>query len=339
MEYLKIPNISKKASRIGLGTWSMGGSMWGGSDEKKGIETILKALDKGVTLIDTAPAYGDGTSEKMVGKALKLYGKRNEVVISTKFGIHLEPNSAYRDSRRQDILKEVEASLKRLGADVIDLYFVHWPDVMTPFSETAETLKQLQKEGKIKAIGVSNFSVEQMEEFGKTVKINAAQPPYNIFEREADPVIAYCKKKGIVTFGYSALCRGLLSGKMTKETKFNGDDLRNGMDPKFKEPHFSEYVKASDALKEWAKKKYNKPLIALAVQYALDRGIDISLWGARKPEQLDVIDTVMGWKLSPQDLVEVDQIVKMFVKHPVGNEFMGPPQRREKSLVDTSNFN
>jgi len=182
MDFVNIPNISKKASRIALGTWSMGGSLWGGSDENLGIETILKAIDKGVTLIDTAPAYGDGASERMVGKALKQNKKRDEVVISTKFGIQLEPNSAYRDARKKTILKEVEASLKRLQVDVIDLYFVHWPDAMTPFAETADTLKQLQKEGKIKAIGVSNFSVEQIKEFEKTVKVNAVQPPYNIFE-------------------------------------------------------------------------------------------------------------------------------------------------------------
>ena len=333
MDFINIPNVSKKASRIALGTWSMGGTLWGGSDENLGIETILKAIDKGVTLIDTAPAYGDGASERMVGKALKQNKKRDEVVISTKFGIQLEPNSAYRDARKKTILKEVEASLKRLQVDAIDLYFVHWPDAMTPFAETADTLKQLQKEGKIKAIGVSNFSVEQIKEFEKTVKVNAVQPPYNIFEREADPIIAFCKKNGIITLGYSALCRGLLSGKMTKTTKFKQGDLRDGMDPKFKEPQFSEYVQAADALKAWALKKHNKPLIALAVQYALDRGIDISLWGARKPEQLNEIDTVLGWKLSREDLAEVDQIVKTFVKHPVDNSFMGPPQRKEKAHV------
>jgi len=329
MEYTHLPHVGKKASRIGLGTWAMGGSLWGGTDEKLALETLHKAIDQGITLIDTAPAYGDGESEKLVGKALKKSSQRDKVIVSTKFGIHLEPNSAYRDSRRETMVKELEASLKRLGIDAIDLYFVHWPDEMTSFAETAATLKQFQKEGKIRAIGVSNFSVQQIKEFSRTVTIDAVQPPYNIFEREADPIIAYCKEHGIATLGYSGLCRGLLSGAMTKDRQFKGDDLRKGMDPKFQEPHFSEYLAAADALKAWAKKKHDKPLIALAIQYSLDRGVDVALWGARKPEQLKEIDDVLGWKLTDEDLHEVDHIVQAFVKHPIGPQFMGPPQRSE----------
>lgn len=331
MEYSIIPNIKGKISRIGLGTWAIGGGLWGGTNEKESILTIRRALDKGINLIDTAPAYGKGESEKLVGKAIKEHGKRDQVVLATKFGLNQETDNVFRDSRRKSILKEVEDSLQRLQVDYIDLYQVHWPDPTTPIKETAETLKELLQQGKIKAIGVSNFSVEQMKEFQKYAPISTSQPPFNLFEREAqETIVPFCKKSGIAVIGYSGLCRGLLSGKMTKDHEFKGDDLRKGMDPKFKEPQFSQYLQCAEELKKWVKNKYNKPLIALAIRWVLDSDVNFSLWGARKPEQLADVDSIFGWKLSAGDFKEIDDIIKRTVKNPVGNQFMAPPIREEK---------
>lgn len=332
MEFVNIPNIKGKVSRIGLGTWSMGGSLWGGTNEQEAIAAIHAALDKGINFIDTSPVYGKGVSEKIVGKALKQYGNRDRVIIATKCGLNHETDKIFRDSRRQSILKEVEESLQRLEVDYIDLYQVHWPDPTTPLAETAETLNELMHQGKIRAIGVSNFTVEQMGEFQKNAPLHCAQNPFNIFESEAKKtLLPYCSSEGIDLIGYGALCRGLLSGKMSKDREFKGDDLRKSMDPKFKEPQFSQYLQCAEALKGWVKKKYNRPLIALAIRWVLDSGVNIALWGARKPEQLSDIEAIFDWKLTEIDLKEIDAILKDNVKNPVGPEFMQPPVRKEKS--------
>ncbi|MBA3720852.1 MAG: aldo/keto reductase [Parachlamydiaceae bacterium] len=328
MEFTNIPNIKNKVSRIGLGTWVMGGSLWGGANEKDSIAAIHQAIEKGINFIDTAPAYGKGESEKVVGKALKQLGKRDQIILATKFGLNQETENVFRDSRKQSIKKEVEDSLRRLQVDYIDLFQVHWPDPTTPIQETAETLKELLQQGKIRAIGVSNYSVEEMKEFKKYAPLHTSQPPFNIFEQEAEnTILAYCLKEEIATIGYSGLARGLLSGKMTKDRKFKDDDLRKGMDPKFQEPRFSQYVNAADALKAWVKNKYQRPLIALAVRWVLDKKVNVSLWGARNPEQLKDIDSVFGWKLNDQDFKEIDKIIGENVKDPIGPQFMAPPIR------------
>jgi aryl-alcohol dehydrogenase-like predicted oxidoreductase len=331
MEFTTIPSIKNQVSRIGLGTWSIGGALWGGTDEGEAIATILKALDQGINFIDTAPAYGKGASEKIVGKALKKYGKRDQIVIATKVGLNQETENIFRDSRKKSILKEIDDSLSRLQVDYIDLYQVHWPDPQTPIAETAETLNQLLNQGKIRAIGVSNYSTEQMDEFRKSAPLHTSQPPFNLFEKEAEKtILAYCLKEDIGVIGYSALCRGLLSGKMSKKTKFEGDDLRKSMDPKFQEPHFSEYLKCIEALKAWAQEKHQRSIIALAVRWVIDKGVNVALWGARKPEQLDEMDHVLGWKLTPQDFNEIDKIIEENVKHPIGPQFMAPPERKKE---------
>jgi aryl-alcohol dehydrogenase-like predicted oxidoreductase len=329
MEYTNIPNLEQKISRIGLGTWSIGGWMWGGTEEKDGIHTIHQALDQGFNLIDTAPVYGFGVSEKIVGKALKQYGKRSQIVIATKVGLSWKKEKVYRDTRKQTILKEIEDSLRRLQIDYIDLYQVHWPDPLTPFDETAETLEQLLKEGKIRAIGVSNFSVEQMKAFQKNAPLHSLQSPFNLFERALENTeLDFCIKHKIGFLGYGSLCRGLLTGNMTLKTQFKGDDLRT-IDPKFQQPRFSQYLECVDRLKKWAHQKHGRSVISLAIRWALDKGVNISLWGARKPEQLQGIDEVWGWKLRPQDFKEIDSILKETISSPIGPEFMAPPNRNE----------
>ncbi len=328
MEYTDIPNIEQKASRIGLGTWAMGGSLWGHSDEVESIKTIHHALDLGITLIDTAPGYGFGVSEEVVGKAIKSSGKRDQVIIATKFGLNLEKETnVFRDSRKETILKDIEASLKRLQVDCIDLYQVHWPDLSTPQAETAEVLDNLLKQGKIRAIGVCNYSVEQIEEFKERAPIHVIQHPFNIFEREAeDTVLAYSLKEHLATLGYSSLCRGLLTGTLKENDEF--EDLRKNFDPKFRKPHFAQYLICVGRLEQWALDKYHKPLTTLAVRWSLDKGVSVALWGARKPEELDPIHELWGWKLTEHDFEEIDQIISETVTDPIGPHFMSPPARQ-----------
>src|ERR1700759_5782852 len=209
-------------SRIGLGTWAMGGWMWGGTDEAQSIATIRSAVDRGVTLIDTAPVYGFGRSEEIVGKALEG-SLRQKVTIATKVGLAWKDGAVFRDSRPARIRKEIEDSLRRLRTDVIDLYQVHWPDSQTSIAETARTMEDLRREGKIRAIGVSNYSPVQMDAFREVARLDAVQPPYNLFEREIEAnVLPYAKRAGLTVLSYGAICPGLLSGRMTVATKLEG---------------------------------------------------------------------------------------------------------------------
>ena len=327
MEFADLGSSGVKVSKLCLGTWAMGGWMWGGTDEAEAIRTIHSALDRGVNFIDTAPVYGFGRSEEIVGKALAERGKRDQVVLATKVGLEWKKDeSIFRNSSPPRIRQEIEDSLKRLQTSYIDLYQVHWPDTAVPIQETARTLLELQKEGKIRAIGVSNYSPEQMDEFRKAAPITTVQPPYNLFERERErDVLPYAKKSGISILAYGAICRGLLSGKMRPEKKFKDDDLR-AHDPKFQEPRYSQYLKAVDELSKFAAKRYGKPVLALALRWVLDQG-GIALWGARNQHQLDPIEDVLGWSMDSAAMAEIDRILARAILDPVGPEFMAPPVR------------
>ncbi|MCA1743289.1 MAG: aldo/keto reductase [Desulfovibrionales bacterium] len=327
MEYITIPQTDIKLTRVALGTWAIGGWMWGGTDEKKSIETIHTALDQGLNVVDTAPVYGFGRSEDLVGKALKQYKGDKQVYISTKVGLEwTEDEQVMRNSTPKRLNRELEDSLRRLGVDHIDIYYIHWPDPLVPFEETAGTMKKFLEQGKIGAIGVSNYSPEQMDAFRREAPIHVCQPPYNIFEREIeDDILPYCKANNIALMTYGALCRGLLSGKMDRGREFEGDDLRN-VDPKFQQPRFDQYLAAVDELKELAAQK-NKDLLPLAVRWILDQGVETALWGGRKPEQMKPLSDVFGWELDKSDKEQVDRILKDKIKDPAGPEFMAPPSR------------
>jgi aryl-alcohol dehydrogenase-like predicted oxidoreductase len=329
MEHVEIEGIIPKTSRIGLGTWAIGGWMWGGTDEERSIQTICTALDRGITVIDTAPVYGQGRSEEIVGKALKRWGRRDRVVLATKVGLEWKRGGApVRNSSRSRIRKELTDSLRRLQTEYLDIYQVHWPDPCVPIEETAETLYGLYRQGLIGAIGVSNYSPERMELFRQVAPLHTAQPPYNLFERDAEArILPYCGRHGITTLTYGALCRGLLSGRMRTDSRFDGDDLRR-TDPKFQPPRYAQYLRAVAALDGFARERYGKSVLALALRWVLDQpGVQIALWGARNPEQLAPLDEAMGWSLDDDAMREVDAIVRQRVTDPVGPEFMAPPAR------------
>ena len=328
METTKIPGTGIEVSRVGLGTWAIGGWMWGGSDDKQSVKTIQTAIDNGITLIDTAPVYGFGHSEEIVGKALAAPGLRQRVAIATKVGLDWHEDQPFRNASRERIFAEIDASLKRLRTDYIDIYQVHWPDPETPIEETAGAMLELYKQGKIRAIGVSNFSREQMSRFRNVAPIHSLQPPFNLFEREIEKdVLPYCLWHGISTLAYGPLCRGLLSGRMQIETHFDGDDLRN-TDPKFQGVRYEDYLRAVERLDLYAREKFGKRVIQLALRWVLDQsGISVALWGARRPEQLAPITGAMGWSLNHEALRRIDRIVRESIVDPVGPEFMAPPAR------------
>ena len=328
MEMVEIPGTSLRASRIALGTWAIGGWMWGGTDETDAIRTIHAALDRGINLIDTAPVYGFGHSEEIVGKALASGGRRARTLIATKAGLDWQGGRPFRNARKTRIVAEVENSLRRLQTDVIDLYQVHWPDPNTPIAEIAEAMGALYRAGKIRAIGVSNFSPAQMDEFRKVAPLHTAQPPYNLFERAIDEdVLPYCRSNNIAVLAYGSLCRGLLSGRMSASSSFSGDDLRKS-DPKFQAPRFEQYLAAVGQLDVIAKERFGKRVIHLAARWVLDRNdMNIALWGARRADQLSPISQVLGWRLDSTTMAEIDRVLSETIKDPVGPEFMAPPDR------------
>src|SRR4029077_1819361 len=180
MQLTEIPGTTVKVSPVAIGTWAIGGWMWGGTDEAESVATIRAALDHGVNLIDTAPVYGFGRSEEIVGKAIAEDHLRSRVVIATKAGLQWEGGKVTRNAGRARILQELEDSLRRLRTEYIDMYQVHWPDPLVAVEETAEAMEKLYREGKIRAIGVSNFSVGQMERFRRVAPLHVLQPPYNL---------------------------------------------------------------------------------------------------------------------------------------------------------------
>ena len=338
LEFINISGTNLLSSRIALGTWAMGGWMWGGTDEKESIRTIHAALDLGINLIDTAPVYGFGRSEEIVGEALRQYGRRESVILATKVGLDWTSGRVERNSTRERILREVKDSLGRLQTDYIDIYQVHWPDPLVPVEETAATLRELYEQGKIRAIGVSNYSPEEMARFGAVAPLHTVQPPFNLFEREIErDVLPYAVGRGITTLTYGALCRGLLSGAMRTDRQFANDDMRKTTDPKFQPAHFAEYLTAVSKLDTFAREKFGKRVIHLAVRWLLDQpGVGVALWGARRPEQLAPIREVSGWSLGKSDFAAIDAILRENIRNPVGPEFMAPPVRETAEPVTVS---
>jgi len=330
MEFTQI--AGKTVSRIGLGTWAMGGTEWGAVSESDAIATILGALDRGINLVDTAPIYGHGRSEELLGKAIRKHGNREAFFIATKAGLVWDiPNhpGVFTDATAPRLRRELEDSLRRLGTDHIDLYQIHWPDPLVPIEETAALLAGFQREGKVRALGVSNFTVAQMEAFRAVAPLASNQPPYNLFEREIDAeILPWCAANQVAVLTYSSLCRSLLGGRLARGMTFPKDDVRS-FDPKFQEPRFGQYLDAVEQLALFAQVNYSKTVLELAARWVLDRpGISVALWGAKRPEQLDAVAGVVGWSLDGSVMREIDRIVSSHVIDPVGPEYLTPSIRK-----------
>jgi len=333
-----------KISRIGLGTWAMGASEWANVDRADSIACLRKALDYGVNLIDTAPIYGAGNAESITGEALAQHiaagGRREDLYIATKFGLDREPvpvpaGSPQREPQLgrvvtnatpQYIAEELERSLRRLRVEYIDLYQLHWPDPLTPMEVVAEALQPLLHSGKVRALGVSNCSVAQMEAFRGIVPLSSNQPPYNIYERAIESeILPFCDANNIATLAYSALCRSMLSGRVTAASIFT--DIRS-FDPKFQPPRLAQYAAATAALDAFAQKNYGRRVVHLAIRWILDRSpLTVALWGAHKPQQLEAIPECLSWRLDEAAMQAIDGIVNEHVLDPIGPEYLTPGVR------------
>lgn len=327
MECRELGTTGLKPSVIGLGTWVMGGWMWGGAEDRESLATIRRAIDLGVNLIDTAPIYGHGRSEELVGSAVAESGRREYLILATKVGLEWNPEKTrvWRNASRARISQEIEESLRRLRTDYIDIYQAHWPDRNTSFEETMEALLELQHQGKIRFIGLSNFGVAQIERCLAAGPVHVLQPPYNLFERGIEEtVLPYCRSQRIGTLVYGPLCRGLLSGKYRGHETFGKGDVRE-MDPKFKGETFRRYVACVERLSAIAT-QYGKTVGQMAIRWCLDQpGVTVALCGARRPEQIEDNAGGAGWSLSTTVQEAINRVATETIGTPVGPEFMGPP--------------
>jgi len=279
-----------ECSAIGLGTWAMGGWMWGGQDSAAATDAIAASLDAGVTLIDTAPAYGLGASESIVGAALK--GRRHEAVVATKCGLvwHTQKGThffdedghpVYRYLGRESIFHEAEESLKRLQTDYIDLYITHWQDSTTPVEETMDALLTLKQQGKIRAIGVSNASPETLGEYLQYGPVDAAQERYSLIDREIEQtLVPLCTRHNVAMLGYSSLALGLLAGPIDPAREFTGDDQR-ASNPRFGTANRARLKAFFDEL-EPVRRQLGCSFGQLMIAWTLASGnVSVALCGAR----------------------------------------------------------
>ena len=296
MKYRPLGQSGIEASVVAFGAWAVGGWFWGGADEQDSIAAIRRALDVGITLIDTAPAYGLGHSEEIVGKAIK--GRRDEAILATKCGLvwHTGKGTHFFDQAGKPIHKylgaesiryEVEQSLRRLQTDVIDLYQTHWQDTTTPIDETMGTLLGLKQEGKIRAIGVSNATTGQMDDYRKIAPLDSDQEKYSMLDRGVESgQLPYCLANNIAVLAYSPLAQGLLTGKVAADRELSKGDLRSenprfGVENRKKVLAFLEEVRSiADA--------HGATLAQLAIAWTLAQpGLTHALVGARRPQQAE----------------------------------------------------
>jgi aryl-alcohol dehydrogenase-like predicted oxidoreductase len=301
MRYKKLGKSELEVSVVGLGTWVLGGTHWGRTDDELSIATIHKALDAGINLIDTAPAYGEGHAEEIIGKAVN--GLREKVVIATKCGVHRVGRQFRFILKPEEIRKELENSLRRLGIETIDLYQCHWPDPDTPIEATMSEMRAMQEEGKIRYIGVSNFEVSLLERALAVAPVVSLQPHYSLLERKIEEeTLPFCQSHHIGVLAYGSLGSGILTGKYSEPPCFGKGDCRSFFYPFYKEPYWSRTQDLLAEMKEIADTK-NKPLAQVAINWVnQQRGVTTALVGARNPEQALANASAGEWQLTPSEL-------------------------------------
>jgi len=282
------------ASAVGLGTWAIGGWMWGGTDEQQSIAAIQASIDDGISLIDTAPAYGKGLAEEIVGKAIR--GRRDEVVLATKCGLvwhttkgnhffDYDGRPVHRYLGPDSIVYELEQSLRRLGTDHVDLYITHWQDPTTPVDETVGALERLKGEGKIRAIGASNVSPVQLDAYVGTGRLDALQEEYSMVKRDIEAsLLPTCLSNGVSMLSYSSLALGLLTGSIGPDRAFSGDDLRRN-NPRFSVENRRKVAALMVELAPVVEAHGATPAQVVIAWTLQQPGITFSLCGARNPAQ------------------------------------------------------
>ncbi len=313
MEYRKLGDSDLEVSVIGFGAWGIGGApFWSTEGDHPSCKAILKAFDLGINFFDTAPVYGFGHSEELLGKTLKSV--RDKVILATKCGLVWRKEnlgSIAKNTKRDSILNEIEQSLRRLQTDVIDLYQVHWPDVNTPQEETMETLLEIQAQGKIRYIGLSNYSVEQTKECLKVGNIVSLQPEYSLLERSIEKeTVPFCQENQIGIIAYSPLSSGVLTGKYDKSTKFK-DWRSKGIIGTFTGEGYEKNIAKVDQLKALAQAD-GKTCGQMAINWVTRQpGLTTALVGVKNESQMEENLLSVGWKPSADQQENIEEIFKV----------------------------
>lgn len=314
MQFRKLGKTDLLCSVIGLGTWPMSGNAYGKVDDKQSIEAILESVSQGVNFIDTAPAYGQGHSEEVIGKALKELD-RSKVIIATKFGNRFENGRYVRDGSAKCVREGIEASLRRLDTDYIDLWQCHWPDPSTPIGVTMEEVAKHVERGEVRYVGVSNFDGKLMDEASKYVPIVSLQPPYSLLDRGFENGIQqYCVDNNLGVLSYGSIGSGILTGKYSLENRpvFPVGDSRAGFYSKlYTEEVWPKVCAMVDVLKEIAA-EHGSPTVCAAINWVLaQKGVTLALVGAKTAQQAAQNASAANWSMSDQEL---DRIAKAYDK-------------------------
>jgi aryl-alcohol dehydrogenase-like predicted oxidoreductase len=323
MESRQLGKSKVKVSPIILGTWAIGGWMWGGTDEHDSIAAIQTSIDHGINTLDTAAIYGMGYSEEIIGKAIK--GRRDKVVIATKCGMRWDtkegsdpwlqedlqgkPVTIRKNSKPQSIIHECEQSLKRLGVDKIDLYQIHWPDSTTPIEESWKAMVKLKEQGKVLAIGVSNYNLDQLHEAHAIHPVDSIQPPYSLLRREIEQdILPFCQKNHIGVIVYSPLERGILTGKVTMERQFPKGDHRENH-TFFLPENRKRILDALDQIKPIAQ-RHNATLSQIIINCTIHMpGITAAIVGARNAAQAIENAGAGGLNLSAEERRSIAKVI------------------------------
>ena len=315
MRYRILGSSTLRVSVVSLGTWVFGGDNWGKVSDNESIVSIQKAIELGINLIDTAPVYGDGHAEEILGKAIK--GNRDKVFIATKCGLQKKERTFIHDLRPSQIRKELEHSLSRLDIEHIDLYQCHWPDPQTPIEATMEEMLKMQSEGKINHIGVSNFDQPLLEKALGIAPVVSLQSHYSLLERsmEESHLLEFCKKRGIGVMTYGSLGGGILTGKYKNPPTFPKKDARRFFYPFYKEQEWGRYHGFVEAIKKIAREK-KIPVVEIALNWLIQQsGVTTALVGVRTIAQVEKNAQAIQGELSERDLIQIEEIYHRFFKN------------------------
>ncbi len=301
MRYKKIPKTDMEISVISIGTWVFGGKNWGMVDDEESILTIRAAVDCGINFIDTAPIYGRGRSEQVVGKAIN--GIRNKFYVATKCGIQVTSGGFSFNLRPKTIIKELEDSLKRLKIETVDIYQCHYPDPNTPIEDSLAQMLKLKKQGKIRYIGVSNFDLSLLEEASQVTSIVSLQPQYSLLNRGIEKnILPFCQKQDIGVFAYGPLGSGILTGKYVSPPEFPRDDARSFFYPYYKQPYWGKIQGLITEIKNIAQKRKRNPAEVALNWVNQQQDISTALVGCRNRKQLQINASAGDWMLTPEEL-------------------------------------
>lgn len=328
MRYSQFGKTGMNVSQLCIGTWAIGGARWGKVDHDESVAAIKTMLEQGVNFIDTAPAYNAGAAERVVGESVK--GMRDKVYITTKIGVRYINDNYVNSNDPQMVFQQCEQSLKDLDTDYIDLYLIHWPSEETPVGKTLEAINKLKEQGKVRHIGVSNFSPEQMEEAMQYADIEALQPPFSMINRTSLRNIKWAHDHDMGTMTYGSLAGGILTGAMRTVPDLHYSDTRRTFYHVYQEPEFSEVMKVLKILDEIAAAHGNVPLAQLVINWQSQKEyVSSCIVGVRNPKEALENCSGMDWMLTDDEVKRIDDALETYLS----DEFMANARKHAMEKV------